>query len=66
MQRLAFKMKLNKGQKEAYKKRHDDIWFELKALLKENGVCEYSIFLMKKHTVYLHFKKYRVNMVLRT
>ena len=38
MQRLAFKMKLNKGQKEEYIKRHNEIWPELKELLKQNDV----------------------------
>ena len=37
MQRLAFKMKLFKGQEAEYKKRHDEIWPELVALLKEAG-----------------------------
>ncbi len=32
MERLAFKMKLNKGQKTAYIKRHKEIWPELKLL----------------------------------
>ena len=41
----AFKMKLKPGFKNEYKKRHDEIWPELKALLKENGVSDYSIFL---------------------
>ncbi len=53
MQRLAFKMKLNKGQKEAYTKRHNELWPELKKLLKENGVSEYSIFLDEEtHTLF--------------
>ncbi|WP_204344059.1 L-rhamnose mutarotase [Psychroserpens algicola] len=53
MQRLAFKMKLNKGQKELYKKRHDELWLELKILLKANGVREYSIFLDEEtHTLF--------------
>jgi L-rhamnose mutarotase len=53
MQRLAFKMKLNKGQKEAYKKRHDELWTELKVLLKKSGVSEYSIFLDEEtHTLF--------------
>ena len=53
MQRLAFKMKLNKGKKEAYKKRHDELWPELKVLLKESGVSEYSIFLDEEtHTLF--------------
>jgi L-rhamnose mutarotase len=45
MQRVAFKMKLNKGCEEEYKKRHDALWPELKALLKEAGIKHYSIFL---------------------
>ena len=45
MQRLAFKMKLFKGNEDEYKKRHDAIWPELKQLLKETGVVDYSIFL---------------------
>ena len=45
MQKIAFKMKLKPGFKEEYKKRHDEIWPELKSLLKENGVSDYTIFL---------------------
>jgi L-rhamnose mutarotase len=45
MQRLAFKMKLYKGNEDEYKRRHDEIWPELSALLKETGISEYSIFL---------------------
>ena len=45
MQRVAFKMTLYKGKEKEYKKRHDEIWPELSALLKQTGVQEYSIFL---------------------
>jgi L-rhamnose mutarotase len=45
MQRVAFRMKLFSGQEAEYRKRHDAIWPELSALLKEKGVQEYSIFL---------------------
>jgi L-rhamnose mutarotase len=45
MLRIAFKMKLFKGYEDEYKKRHDAIWPELKELLKETGVSDYSIFL---------------------
>ena len=45
MQRIAFKMKLFDGREEEYKKRHDAIWSELKTLLKETGIEDYSIFL---------------------
>ena len=45
MPRVAFKMKLFPGLKDEYKKRHDEIWPELKDLLKDAGVQDYSIFL---------------------
>lgn len=57
MKRLAFKMKLNPGQKEAYIKRHDEIWPELKKLLKESGVSEYSIFLDEETDTLFAFQK---------
>ncbi len=57
MQRLAFKMHLNKGQKEEYKKRHNEIWPELKQLLKESGVSEYSIFLDEETNTLFAFQK---------
>ena len=43
--KVAFKMKLKPGFKEEYRKRHNELWPELKALLKEQGVSDYSIFL---------------------
>lgn len=48
MNRIAFKMKLNPGCEEKYKKRHDEIWNELKLLLKESGISDYSIFFDKE------------------
>jgi len=45
MQHVAFKMKLFKGCEEEYKRRHDEIWSELKDLLKQAGIKDYSIFL---------------------
>jgi L-rhamnose mutarotase len=45
MQRVVFKMKLFKGHEDEYKKRHDEIWNELKELLKQTGIANYSIFL---------------------
>ena len=45
MERLAFKMTLLKGAEAAYKKRHDEIWPELSALLKVNGISDYAIYL---------------------
>ncbi|WP_400077528.1 L-rhamnose mutarotase [Winogradskyella sp. R77965] len=57
MKRLAFKMKLNRGQIEAYKKRHNEIWTELKVLLKANGVSEYSIFFDEETSTLFAFQK---------
>jgi L-rhamnose mutarotase len=45
MEKYAFKMRLNPGMEAEYKKRHDEIWPELVALLKEAGVEDYSIHL---------------------
>jgi L-rhamnose mutarotase len=45
MKRFGFKMKLKPGVKEVYRKRHAEIWPELKKMIKETGVCDYSIFL---------------------
>ncbi len=43
--KTAFKMKLLPGFASEYKKRHNEIWPELSALLKENGISDYTIFL---------------------
>jgi len=45
MIRSAFKMKLKPGFRDEYKKRHDEIWPELKELLTASGISDYSIFL---------------------
>lgn len=57
MQRLAFKMKLKEGKKEEYQKRHNQIWPELKALLKKVGVAEYSIFFDEETDTLFAFQK---------
>ena len=43
MEKYAFRMKLNPGMKAEYIRRHDAIWPELVALLKDAGVSDYSI-----------------------
>ena len=45
MEKYAFKMRLNPGMTDAYKERHDAIWPELVALLKDAGISDYSIHL---------------------
>lgn len=57
IKRLAFKMYLNEGQKEEYRKRHNEIWPELKKMLKDSGVSEYSIFLDEATNTLFAFQK---------
>ena len=57
MKRVAFTMQLKPGQKEEYKKRHDEIWPELKQLLKQAGISEYSIFLDERTNTLFAFQK---------
>ena len=45
MEKIAFKMKLKPGYKKEYKRRHEEIWPELKKLLSQSGIHDYSIFL---------------------
>lgn len=45
MQRIAFKMKLFKGSEAEYERRHQQLWPDLKLLLHQAGVNDYSIFL---------------------
>lgn len=44
-ERIAFRMNLNPGQAEAYRKRHDDIFPDLVAALKDAGISDYTIWL---------------------
>jgi L-rhamnose mutarotase len=44
-EKYAFTMQLNPGMRDEYTKRHDEIWPELSALLKQAGVRDYSIHL---------------------
>ena len=43
MERYAWKASIIEGKRNEYIKRHNNIWPELKALLKEAGICNYSI-----------------------
>lgn len=43
MEKYAWSAKIVPGMKEEYKRRHDEIWPELVNLLKEAGICNYTI-----------------------
>jgi L-rhamnose mutarotase len=51
MEQIAFTMQLLPGQAAEYRRRHDEIWPELRALLHEAGVSDYSIFLDQESNV---------------
>jgi L-rhamnose mutarotase len=45
MERIAFTMRLKAGCAAEYQRRHDALWPELAALLRDAGITDYSIFL---------------------
>ncbi|MBM1105789.1 L-rhamnose mutarotase [Aurantibacter crassamenti] len=57
MKTNAFKMKLKPGFEEEYKKRHDEIWPELAALLSASGISDYSIFLDQETSILFAVQK---------
>jgi L-rhamnose mutarotase len=59
--RIAFKMKIKHGYAAEYEKRHDAIWPELKALLTEAGIYDYSIFLDEESDTLFAVQKTRAS-----
>jgi L-rhamnose mutarotase len=59
MKRVAFKMQLNPGCEVEYKRRHEEIWPELKSLLKRAGVSDYAIFFDEETYMLLGVLKVR-------
>jgi L-rhamnose mutarotase len=45
MEQIAFLMRLKPGNAREYRRRHDEIWPELKSALTRAGIRDYSIFL---------------------
>lgn len=45
MERYAWRGKIKNGQVAEYRRRHDEIWPEMKESLKKAGICNYSIWL---------------------
>ena len=44
MERLCFSFEIRPGTEDEYKKRHDEIWPELVAAIKDAGISNYSLF----------------------
>ena len=57
MERQAFRMKLKKGCEAEYERWHKAIWPEVKQLLSENGVTDYSIYFDKETRYLFAFQK---------
>lgn len=58
MERRAFKMFLNPGKADEYRRRHASIWPELKAVLGEKGVRNYSIYLdPETHVLFAYLER---------
>ncbi len=57
MDRIAFKMKLKPGFAAEYKKRHDELWPELKTMLKDAGISDYSIFFDEETNILFAVQK---------
>ena len=57
MIRNAFKMKLSSGDVEEYRRRHDAIWPELAAALREAGISDYSIYYDPETRTLFAFQK---------
>lgn len=58
---IAFKMHLLPGKVDEYKKRHDEIWPELKQLLVDAGIYDYSIFLDPETNILFAVQKVKGN-----
>ena len=59
MKETAFRMRLNPGCAEEYKKRHDAIWPELKKAISESSVYDYSIYLDEETNALFAVQKVR-------
>lgn len=56
MERKAWTGRIKEGQREEYIRRHDEIWPEMKALLKEAGICNYSIFCTPENQLFGYYE----------
>ena len=60
MERHVFKMCLDPGREAEYKRRHDALWPQLRALLQEAGISNYSIHLdPETHVLFAYLERPR-------
>lgn len=58
---IAFVLYLIKGNEVEYKRRHDEIWPELSAAIKEAGILDYQIFLEPRTGYLFAYQKRRTD-----
>jgi L-rhamnose mutarotase len=56
--RKAFTMQIFEGCQEEYKRRHDELWPDMKAMLAEHGILSYSIYLDEKTCTLFAYMEY--------
>ncbi len=56
MQRKAFVMKIKPGVREEYKRRHDNIWPEMRQMLTEAGLHNYTIWMYGEDTLFGYYE----------
>ncbi|CAF1323290.1 unnamed protein product [Adineta steineri] len=61
--KVAFTMKLKPNVIDKYKRRHDEIWPELVALIREYGISDYSIFLDESSLTLFAVQKVSANTI---
>lgn len=61
IEEIAFVLYLIKGNEVEYQRRHDEIWPELSAALKEAGILDYQIFLEPRSGHLFAYQKRRTD-----
>ena len=61
MKRIAFRLQLKPGRLAEYARRHDEIWPELSAAIKEAGILDYQIFLEPRTGHLFAYQKRRID-----
>lgn len=56
MRRVGFVLKVKQGMIEEYKRRHSDVWPEMREALSRNGWHNYSLFMRDDGTLFGYFE----------
>ena len=56
MQRRAFSLKIKPGVKEEYKRRHNQIWPEMRQMLHDAGLRNYSIWMVGDDLLFVYYE----------